>query len=644
MNADLVTLHLMQLPAAERARAELWDAAFRDVTEPVTESLRAVAARLGAGYSTALRKWYAWKREGVAGLVRRAKGPRRRDLSPEFIAWWKQLCQENGRKCKPAYRKFVALFKSGALIPGIGPEITRFKLPRGYTYENLIRHAPTRFELLAARQGLRAADNCRPLVFTTRKHMHVGQEIVFDDLWHDFEVVVLGQKEPSRLLQLCAMDVFSGCLIDLATKPRVRRETDGTRENVSETEALFYVAHVLEEHGYFADGARLIVEAGTMTLSGEVCEEIHRLSGGRVIVHVGKTSNAVAFAGQYGGQARGNFRLKAMLESWFNLLHNETADVRLLPGQTGSNARINAPEELTGRRADVVKWLQTMPALPDELRRQIRLGLVEYHAADRLVREITERINRRIEHDLEGYVEAGLTTVDYELPGIGLLSAAAFEARLEGMPPEQREPLKAFAVPHPRKMSPREVYNAGRRRLVKFRPEQIAKMLYAARRAEPVNVGHDHLIALEDKLVSPEPLRFLAHTFRPGDKFDAVLNPWAPDKLHLFDARGCWVGIVNAWRRADRTDTAAIEAQVAEAERIKNLLRAPVRKRGMEVTLERLADTHGNIGVLDQHADGPATRKTQANAAKFGGDAGALLGAVAESASAPETFSAEGLL
>jgi len=648
MTGATTTLDLMRLPEAKRAEVELWAAELMAVTEPITRALASVASRLGVSYATALRKYYAFQSGGVTALFNRSQMPRLKPLDPEFIEWWKQLCQENGRKCAPAHRKFVRLFKSGAPIPGIGPEQTRFKLPRGYSYDNLMHYAPTRFELLAARQGLSAADAYRPLVFTTRQNMRVGQEIVFDDMWHDFEVIVMGQREPSRLLQLHAMDVFSGCLFDLATKPRIRRESDGTRENLSEVEMLFYVAHILEDHGYCGDGARLILEAGTATIRDEsVQRAIFDLSGGKLLCHVGATSNAVTFAGQYAGASKGNFRVKAMLESFHNPLHNETSDLRQLPGQTGSNSRLNVPDDLEGRRRDVTKWLEAMPALPVELRQQLQLNLVEYYAADRLVRDIVERMNLRREHDLEGFVEAGLNTIDYELPGLGILSAGQFLARLETISDAaQRAGLKSFAIPQQRKMSPREAFNSGRSGLVKFRPEHTARMLYHARRSEPVTVGHDHLITFEDKSISPEPLRFKAYLFRPGDKFDAVLNPWQPDKLHLFKADGAWVGQIESWQRVDRTDVAALEARVGEAEQIKNLMRLPIRKRGIELTAERLIATRENIELLSTGVELTPTQKQNARALrKFDGDVSELAETASEKPeSGPEEFSAEGLL
>jgi hypothetical protein len=67
-------------------------------------------------------------------------------------------------------------------------------------------------------------------------------------------------------------------------------------------------------------------------------------SGGAIKVERGGMQGAAAHAGQYAGRSKGNFRIKAALESLGNLIHNEMA---FLPGQTGKD-RQHAPEQLHG--------------------------------------------------------------------------------------------------------------------------------------------------------------------------------------------------------------------------------------------------------------------------------------------------------
>jgi len=142
-------------------------------------------------------------------------------LPREFIEHWKALCERNQRKCKPAYRRLLRDWQAWAagdpslLIPGYDSPPERAPSsshPVGWSYGNLMRHAPTKFELRAARIGRMAAADLRPKVFTTRNGLAVGQYYLFDDMWHDFKVNVVGQRKAQRLLQLHALDLFSGCL------------------------------------------------------------------------------------------------------------------------------------------------------------------------------------------------------------------------------------------------------------------------------------------------------------------------------------------------------------------------------------------------------------------------------------------------
>jgi hypothetical protein len=195
-------------------------------------------------------------------------------------------------------------------------------------------------------------------------------------------------------------------------------------------------------------------------------------------------------------------------------------------------------------------------------------------------------------------------------------------AHYANLTPEQRKFVDSLSSPIARKLSPREVFDAGRRNLVRFRPEQTARLLIgvgqasspAGSQAVPalareVTVTPDHLIVFEDQNISPSPLRFLAHHFAPGDKFQAVINPWSPHTLHLFNSKGGWIGVVSAWQRIPHTDTAALHAQMGRAAAIEKQLLAPLAARGAAVTRQRLADAQHNIEVLGQ-----TTRQSTARA------------------------------
>lgn len=637
MNTSLIPsselAQFMQLPADVRGDVQAWLNELFSVTKPIQRSLASVAARMGVSLKTARRKYDEW-RKGRNGypprhwrcLVNLAKAPEcpQSALSPEFIEYWKSLCERNGRKCAPAYREFVRQFKSGVLVPGIDPTLPRHQIPAGYSYDNLNRHKPTKFEMTAARIGRSAAAVFRPKLFTTRREMAVGQRYIFDDMWHDFKIGMVGQRRSLRLLQLHAHDLFAACQFARGLKPRIENP-DGTSVGLRENEMLFLVSHVLSEFGFHPDGVVLLVEHGTAAIREDLERVLFDLSNGKIVVDRSGIEGASAFAGQYAGRGKGNFRFKAALESLGNLIHNETANMLQFPGQTGSNSRLNLPEELHGRDRHFDALQKAMVTLPPERAAMLRMPFLEFNQARWLIEEVMERINQRTDHELEGWLESGLTTMDMDIPGIGLMPAQTYL----GLAPDKQAALAAIANPVPRKMSPREVFDAGRRHLVRLRPEQTARLLLDQSRdregagTREVIVGSDHLIEFEDQNISPSPLRYLAHHWSPGDKFTIVVNPMSPQTAHLFDARGRWIGVVDAWQTVSPLDIEGLHRQMGRAAKIENQLLAPLATRGAEITRQRLADAEHNAAVLNTRTPITPDEKAAAKFVRHQGEAAA---------------------
>jgi hypothetical protein len=584
----------MRLPAEVRKEVSAWIEELSAITAPIQQNLARVAARMGVSRATARRKYYAWlKQKDWTAIVQRPT-PRQRRLDPELIEFWKTLCEQNGRKFLTAHRALVRMWRSGQHLPGVDNSLSRQTLPPGLSYENLMRYRPSQFEITSTRIGRNAAADFRPLVFTTRVGLNVGQYYVFDDIWHDFKVITLGQRRPMRLLQLHAHDLFSGCQFARGLKPRLEDEATGRSIGLTEDEMMFLVAHVLDTHGYRADGCTFLVEHGTAAVREDLERALHDLTGGKLTINRSGIQGAAAFAGQYAGRSKGNFRLKASLESLGNLIHNETANLLQFPGQTGSNSRVNLPEELHGRERHADALLKAMVALPPERASLLRLPVLEVNQARWLVEEIMERINSRTDHELEGWLEAGLTVTDFELPGVGRLTGAAVLA-LDDL---KRSAVLAAASPIARKLSPREVFARGARALTRFRPDQTARLLHT-RAGREVRVGEDRLIEFLDQNISPSPLRYLAHHFPVGEKFEVVVNPFAPQTAHLFDARGAWVGVVDAWQKIRRDDVQGLHEQMGRAAKIERELLTPVAARGAELTRKRLEAAQHNARVLD---------------------------------------------
>lgn len=623
MNHD--TLTLSRLPAADQLEAARWHDALSAITGPIGQALTRLAADYGVSYASARRKYDAWRSRGIAGLVNSSKHPhfapsRQGALDPALTEYYKQLCIENGRKCRTAFKKLCREFFTAQDIPGVPPGTDRDTLPEGWTCNNFQKYAPSPFELKAARQGLRAAAQFRPLVYTTRKELHFFAELQFDDVWHDIECSLINRTQRVRPQQLGAMEVLSACLFEWCIKPRIRRDDD-TRVSLNPSDMLFLLAAIFGKYGHSPLGTRLNLEAGTATVAGPVIDLIHRLSGGQVKCRVGETSNDPAFLGQYAGVAKGNFRTRALIESFWNLTHNETADRLQFPGQTGSHARVNAPEDLHGRSKATDMILRAMPAIPPRVIETLRMPLPEFNQAARAIGEINERMNQRgimpgTEHAIEGFIEAGLVTTDFDLPGLGLISRADFEARLKDRSEPEKQAILSLCVPHARKLSPREVFDQGLRSqlpitnhasritdhapLTRWRPEALAQLLYHAKRDGIEKVGRDHLITFQDQDISPEPLRFLAHHFSPGDEFETVCNPMVPDLLFIYDARpahrGAWLGTLKSWGRVSKADPIATGHRIGQAEKVKNELLVPLARLGDRLATQRAEELeHNNV-------------------------------------------------
>lgn len=610
MNIDLLTL--ARIPEEDRSEVRRFAEAFGAINGPLKTALAGLAADLGSTVPTITRKYYAWKARGLAGLVNGSRHPEFRpsrdegNVSEETYQHYRQLCLENGRKCRTAFKKLCREFFDGKQIPGLAPGTDRLALPPGWTCSNFSRHAPTKFETKAARLGLRAAAEFRPLVYTSRKEMYFFQELQFDDLWHDVESVLLDRQQRVRPQQLGSMEVLSACLFAWCLKPRIRREDD-TRTNLGPHDMLFLLAAILGKHGHNPRGTRFNCEGGTAVPPDAAIDLLHKLSGGQITVRVGETRNDTAFLGQYPGQAKGNFRTRALIESFWNLTHNETADRLQFPGQTGASGHDTKPEDAVGRGKEMDLILRAMPALPEWVFQNLRKPLPEWNEAMRAIGEINERMNQRgimpgTEHAIEGFVEAGLVTTDFDLPGLGLVSRADFEARLKDRTEAERQAIIALCQPRARKLSPREVFDSRRHELTPWRPEAIAQLLYPAHRDGVVRVTKNHLVVIEDKDVSPAPLRFLAHHFSPGDEFEVVINPMVPDLLFLYDPRpnrrGAWIGTLHLWGSVNRADPEAVAKRIGQAEHVKRELLGPVVAAGDRLARQRAEDLERNNDLL----------------------------------------------
>jgi hypothetical protein len=334
------------------------------------------------------------------------------------------------------------------------------------------------------------------------------------------------------------------------------------------------VVALLTTVGYRRDtGTTLIVEHGTAAIRPDFEDRIHHATGGLVKIDRGGIAGQPAYPGMFEGQARGNFRFKATIESSRVRLRNEMA---AFPGSVGMD-RDHTPEGDYGSERYNQKLLRARVMLPADLAARLQFPILDWRQFVPDALEVHRLIDARIEHDLEGWERCRYVKYEYRLSVEERvwLDAAEHFARMDQ---SQREAVHAHVLSKPglwrsRKMSPQEVWDAGKGELVTV-PEHALPMLLgpaAARRGE--RCERNKLFIIQDRSLNPEPLHYDANALIrqgcviPGEYYTVFLNPFAPARLVVCDAALRYLGTAHFWDRVGRLDHVEAAKRIAHAKR-----------------------------------------------------------------------------
>ena len=509
--------------------------------------------------------------------------------------------------------------------------------------------------------GTKAAAQFGPMLLRTRVGLEVGQYIICDDYWSDFMVLPPGARQACRLLQFDMLDLFSACDVTRGFKPAIEDEA-GIQRRLQERDMVFLTAHLFTDIGYRRNGTTLICEAGTATIREREQRLLHDLSRGKIQVHIGACRGESKLAGFFDGASGGNPRFKAPLEAFWNLLHNRSADMLDFPGQTGSNSRLNKPEELVGRERHTVALLRAAAGLPaDSLAMDFLSSMEAIFAVNRLI----DGINKRRDHDLEGWREANLyvqewrASTEWDFEPVALL-----EKQLAGKSESERIVRLEYLNSNPnlkrtRALSPHEVFESGRSNLVKL-PAAVTAILLNDLEGSEVTVRGTRLSCMVPELNPDEPQHYeafrmdemgAAEPLQHDSKWLVRVNPLSPAQAYLYDAsngfKGCcrnitrvrWddvEGMKRAWGRNKHVEAALVrEAQrlaapLLEAEAAKRAHNAGVFARARSRAPASAAEIEAGEAAADQIFDSrPAepVRELDENGGQGGDD---LLAAITE--------------
>jgi hypothetical protein len=334
------------------------------------------------------------------------------NLHPSFISHVRGLAQRNGRSSAQAIDELYRAWRAGEHVPGYGtwydwyrrefpdrelPELA--PIPDGWSHSNLGRHMPDQAALEAARRGIAAATMTLPSIIRTRAGLRPMEWVVLDDWRADFLVYVPGIQDPVELNGILAMDVASAMAMRFGVRPSLPRE-DGSHEGLKRLDAKSIVAEILMRFGYPLDyRCNIIVERGTATITPADAAAIEEVTNGQVKVHWTSMISGAVFG--WKDRPVGNFKGKAWLESFFNLLHNVCAN---LPGQIGAHYS-KRPRRIPAMTKEAKALVRAQQQLPESLRDTLnyRMPFLDVVQAAQALRFVFHYVNHRERHNLEAF-------------------------------------------------------------------------------------------------------------------------------------------------------------------------------------------------------------------------------------------------
>lgn len=546
----------------------------------------------------------------------------------EAQAWREMMCDLcAGRVLKPGDVTWADVFrmeKPGHPLPECCPYSVA-RPPRGCSERNMRNRAErTPFDRVATRIGINAAASTYLPVLTTRVGLEVAEVIQFDDMQHDALCNYPGNSKAYTAREFAAVDVFSACRFAFYLRPTMENKTEEgkTRRNeLKEVEFRRLVCQVLcsPQHGYRAAGTTLIGEHGTACFRPELRELLTRYDSAIQFADSAVITKQV-HQGLFPGGVGGNFRCKGLLEGQHALAHSYAAS---LPGQTGSNSRINRPEQLKGvedyNNKIILKAYAKLMQSDPERAAMLQFPTLFFHDYAKAILGLYGIMNARTNHRIEGYREAGLVVSEFRLddscdkwlPQEVLLKmeperAAAIRALLQSFPEE---------LTRARLMSPQEVYNRGSANL-----KQVSKWLIPDILGEPdsvpVVISKDNLIAFRRRDIAAEQLVYhgslitpggFNSELAPGGKFLLYVNPYNTAEAFLRNPEdGRVVGTVSQYDKPCPNNLPELHAAMGKRSHARKMKSLAIDARHEADQADREAMIEHNEAVMTETLETPS--------------------------------------
>ncbi len=607
---DLLEL-LRNASASPNARAALMQAAHDNMH------------RQGWSFKSLERKFYTLRdTRDWRVLVNRAKtvGDGKSEwITPAVADAWKGYCDKHKRSFKSAYVELVADYRCGKTIGDVGwREVWRkhaelrhmpmeskcppgMPLPEGWSYHNLMRHKPRQIETEAARRGRHAALKLSSRVHTTRENLLPGQQYEIDDMWHNTFVVKAGFPKAVRPLELACIDIASANKVAFALKPRLE-DANGKRQNITEADTRFLLAYLFCDVGYHKDGCLLLCEGGTATVKERLQRVLSELSGGLIKVSTSGVDRKVPLD-KWGYDTKGNPDHKAHIESWHNLAQNRLDN---LPAYTGSNSRLDKPEDHAALIKVVDKMLAASCTLPPDLAQRLRFPVLDWDTFSDVVHEVYEQIAWSGDHRLEGWTRR--TERQWKFHPADMWHSEREFLSLPQSMQEQLAPILAQeGMTRVGRLSRAQVWEDGKRDLVRL-PDWAAMMICGEDLAEARPCPVAEAIFVNQEIDDGRPLIYRLSScvdaagqtvqLKEGETYLWLINPFDPRVCFVGDTWGRYVGKVLRNDQIDRANVDEIGHEWGRTRKELDAALAPLARRGAAAAKGQIADMAHNAALL----------------------------------------------
>lgn len=583
-----------------------------------------VAERRRVSLRTVYGKLAAWRDQGPLALRdgrarRRSASAPSGPSSPAFVAWVHTLYHGCARaNATPTVQGLMlarlsewrrrphdpALRIPGYDTPPLDSADSRYRHPAGWSQRRLNTLRPRGYQATDGRVGRLAAQALLPPVLTTRVGLPVGSHYLFDDQFYD--LMVHWGDAPVRPVGLNVLDLASACDVMRGIRPYLGGEADGEKA-LTRRDTLWLVVQLLTLVGYHPGGCALVFESGTSRVDDEFRRLLALATDGVVRVEIGEVSKEIV-----GGvllPSKGNPRFKAPRESWFNLARNRMGHLPLALGMD-RDAKPESTDRLVAEEGALLRLASTLPpAVVADLQFE---GLPWSRFAP-LANLVAEAINRRTEHQIEGWAACGRERVEYRIGDQWVT-----EAEYLTLAPDTRALVvdrmrRGETVSRLTRMSPREVFDAGAGGLARISPYRWHLLIphsHALARKVPSN----RQLQIQSREYGPEPLHFLPHyrtesgdeiPLPPGADLLLFLSPLHPSFALVTRPDGTPLGLVFAVDVGTRDDRERLLAQWAVRHRLAAEIAPTSRLHAQNLADQRGARREHNAAVLESAGVAP---------------------------------------